>query len=255
MRHSLINPRDSSRYQTQCPEPFHCISNFQISGINKTSAANEYIWGLQSWNLSNFRAKATQHRSVLIKPQDKLLVCNRHQVSSAILDELLKCHWKTKCNKTSLWSWNTNWIPWNGAPRRRRNARRGWQWWNSPMRFPGARHESSIRSMRKGDSLSGVSLSPNLIPSPTLASTIFGSPAPPAVREEHPCELPDRSIGGFATLTVNGKMNQNYMSQSDDKSLWSRQRRWVWPSSRRWTKKKKKESIFTLFLNLQESST
>lgn len=90
MRHSLRNPRDSSRYQTQCPEPFHCISNFQISDINKTSAANEYIWGLQSWNLSNFRAKANQHKSVPIKPQDKLLVCNGQQVFLVILDELLK---------------------------------------------------------------------------------------------------------------------------------------------------------------------
>lgn len=193
MGHSLINLRDSSRCQTQCPQPFHCISNFQISGINKTSAANEYIWGLQSWNLSNFREKATQHKSVLIKPQDKLLVCNGQPVFLVILEEILKYHWKTKCNEKSL-SWNMNWIRRNGASGRRWNAWRGWQWWNSPMRFPGARHESSIRSMRKGDSLSGVSLSPILIPSPTLGSTIFGSPAP-AVREEHPWGLPDRFIG------------------------------------------------------------
>lgn len=38
----------------------------------------------------NFRAKANQHKSVPIKPQDKLLVCNGQQVFLAILDELLK---------------------------------------------------------------------------------------------------------------------------------------------------------------------
>lgn len=106
----------------------------------------------------------------------------------------LSYYLKMNCNKTSLLSWSMNWIPWIGAAWRRRNAWRGWQWWNSPMRFPGARHESSIRSMRKGDSLSGVSLSPILIPSPILASAILGSPAP-AAREEHPWGLPDRSIG------------------------------------------------------------
>lgn len=163
---------------------------------------------------------------------------------------------RQKCNKTSLLSWNTNWNQWNGAPTRRRNARRGWQWWNSPMRFPGARHESSIRSMRKGDSLSGVSLSPILIPSPTLASTIFGSPAP-AVREEHPWGLPDTSIGvsvsqrwrwieKWTKITCHRAMTNRFGPASDVGFGQA-------PGGE--AKRKKKESIFTLFLYLQESST
>lgn len=98
-------------------EPFHCISNFQIRAINKTSAANEYIWGLQSCNLSNFRGKAPQQMSVLMKPQAKLQVSTMwnwfatdnneprldwyKHVFWAMLGELF-----SKGNKTSLLSWN-----------------------------------------------------------------------------------------------------------------------------------------------------
>lgn len=50
---------------------------------------------------------------------------------------------------------------------------------DSPMRFPGGRHESSIRSIRNGDNLSGASLSP-IFASPNLDSPTLGA------RLEHP---------------------------------------------------------------------
>lgn len=66
---------------------------------------------------------------------------------------------------------------------------------DSPMRPPSGRHESSTRSMRKGDSLTGTSLSRVLSPSPTLNSPPGrGSPAVGVLEEEQ--EEPLGSSGG-----------------------------------------------------------
>lgn len=65
--------------------------------------------------------------------------------------------------------------------------------WNLPIRFPGGRHASNIRSIRKGDSFSGPSLSPILIPSPILDSPVLGSP-PLGSGPKHPWGLSDISV-------------------------------------------------------------
>lgn len=90
-----------------------------------------------------------------------------------------------------------------------------WQWWDSPIRFPGGRHESSTRSIRKGDSLSGVSLSPILIPSPTLASPVRESPTPGA-RAGTPWGLPDISITQRIQSSTVAIKNQKYISQINE---------------------------------------
>ena len=91
----------------------------------------------------------------------------------------------------------------------------GWQWWDSPIRFPGGRHESSTRSIRKGDSLSGVSLSPILIPSPTLASPVRESPTPGA-RAGTPWGLPVISITQRIQSSTVAMKNQKYISQINE---------------------------------------
>lgn len=70
---------------------------------------------------------------------------------------------------------------------------KSWVKMDLPIRFPGGRHESSIRSIRKGDSLSGVSLSPIRIPSPILASPTLESSTLGAGPEQ-PWGLSDISV-------------------------------------------------------------
>lgn len=232
--HSLRTWRDSSRHQTQCPgsEPFHCISNFQIRGINKTSAANEYIWGLQSCNLSNFREKATQQMSVLMKPEAKLQVSTvwncfatdnngprldwyKH-VFLAMLDELF-----SKGNKTSL-------LSWNGAARCRCVARMAVMELTNAVSGSAARVEHSKHAERWQPQWGvplphSYPLSHSSLHRPRVSGT--GSP------RGAPLQVARQIHWGFGLRRWRWilKINQMYMSQSDDKSLRSSQQLRVWP--------------------------
>lgn len=69
--------------------------------------------------------------------------------------------------------------------------------------------------MRKGDSLSGASLSPTLTTSPTLEFSTLESPALGA-RAGHPWGLPDTSIvsGEFKSATVASVFKKNQKKKS-----------------------------------------
>lgn len=252
MGQSWINPRDSSRYQTQCPEPFQCISNFQTSGIIKTSAANEYIWGLQSWNLSNLRAKATRHKSVLIKPQDKRLVCkrlpgnHRRTIEGLLKDKMqhivleheldpMKCSTQAqvKCTErmtvmelTNAVSWSTAWVEHSKHTER----------WQPQRGFP----------LPHSYPISHSSLHHLWVSSPSRTRR-----APLRVaRQIH------RAFGS-QTLTANWKMNQNDMSRSNMTNNFGPVSRFGFgqaPGGETKKKEKKKSSV-CFYIYIQESST